>query len=126
MACSAEPAPKFLSKYIPSDYADVGLLLFNTATTGRMDDADYAAYKKEVAAMMKPWGDRALWVEIENVRGEKYSMTYQLRAHRVQEGQLREYVIGTVDPLAVEVSVDADVLSQLDMAPPMPPGWIGR
>ena len=47
--------------------------------------------------MLKGWGERALWVEVESVRGETYSTTYQLRAHRVLGGQLSSLVMASVD-----------------------------
>jgi hypothetical protein len=62
-----------------------------------MSDADYAAYTASMAAMLKGWGERAIWVEAESVRGETYSMTTQLRVHRVLGGQLRSLVMASVD-----------------------------
>ena len=47
--------------------------------------------------MLKPWGDRGLWVEMENVRGETYSATYQLRVHRLAEGAMRGMVMASAD-----------------------------
>lgn len=96
-ACAPEQAPAFVTKNIPSDDADVGLLLLNMGTTVRMTDAEYAAYGAAVAAMLKPWGDRGLWVEMENVRGETYSATYQLRVHRLAEGAMRGMVMASAD-----------------------------
>ncbi|OGR99482.1 MAG: hypothetical protein A2V88_04585 [Elusimicrobia bacterium RBG_16_66_12] len=95
--CAPEQAPAFVTQNIPSDDADVGLLLFNMGTTVRMTDAEYAAYGTAVAAMLKPWGDRGLWVEMENVRGETYSATYQLRVHRLAEGAMRGMVMASAD-----------------------------
>lgn len=95
--CPAEKAAAFISKNIPSDDPDVGLLLFNMGATVRMTDPEYAAYAQSIAAMLKNWGDRGLWVEAESVRGETYSMTLQLRAHRLIGGSLRSFVMGAFD-----------------------------
>lgn len=102
VACAPEKAPAFVTRNIPSDDPDVGLLLFNMGTTVRMDDAEYAAFGSAVAAMLKPWGDRGLWVEMESVRGETFSSTYQLRVHRLVEGTLRGMVMASVDLLAAK------------------------
>lgn len=96
-ACAPEKAAAFVAKNIPSDDPEVGLLIFNMGTTVRMSDADYAAYTASIGAMLKAWGERALWVEVESVRGETYSMTTQLRVHRILGGQLRSLVMASVD-----------------------------
>ncbi len=95
--CSPEKAPAFLAKNVPNDDADVGLLVFNMATTSRMDDAEYAAYAAAMAATLKPWGDRGLWIEAEHVRGESFPTTLQLRAHRFVGGAPRSAVLASVD-----------------------------
>jgi hypothetical protein len=95
--CEPEKAPAFFAKNIPADDPDVGLLVFNMGTTVRMTDADYAAYSAAMVAMLKPWGNRGLWVEAELVRAETYSNTMQLRAHRADSGQLRSLTISNVD-----------------------------
>jgi hypothetical protein len=95
--CGPEKAGAFIAKNIPADDPDVGLLVMNMGTTVRMADADYAAYASSIAAALKPWGDRGLWVEIETVRGETYSTTSQLRVHRLLGGQLRSLVMASVD-----------------------------
>lgn len=94
--CPAEKAPAFIAKNVPVE-ADAGLLVFNMGATVRMTDAEYAAYAQAMAQTLAPWGDRGLWVEVESVRGETYSTTYQLRAHRVIDGQLRSLVMATLD-----------------------------
>ena len=97
VTCPPQKAPAFIAKNIPSGDEDVGLLVFNMGTTSRMTDAEYAAYAAAIAAMLKPWGDRGLWLEAESVRGETYSTTMQLRAHRLVAGQPRSAVLATVD-----------------------------
>ena len=96
-ACPPEKAAAFVTKNIPTDDPEVGLLIFNMGTTVRMSDADYASYSASMAAMLKGWGERALWVEAESVRGETYSATTQLRVHRILGGQLRSLVMASVD-----------------------------
>lgn len=94
--CAAEKAPAFIAKNVPVD-DDAGLLVFNMGATVRMTDEEYAAYAKSMASTLGKWGDRGLWVEVESVRGEMYSTTYQLRVHRVVDGQLRSLVMATLD-----------------------------
>ncbi len=96
-ACAPEKAAAFVAKNVPADDPDVGLLMFNMGTTVRMTDADYAAYAAGIAATLKAWGDRGLWVEVENVRGETYSTTLQLRVHRIVGGALRSFTMASFD-----------------------------
>lgn len=96
-ACPPEKAAAFVTKNIPSDDPEVGLLIYNMGTTVRMSDAEYAAYATSMTTMLMGWGERGLWVEVESVRGETYSTTMQLRVHRVLGGQLRSLVIASLD-----------------------------
>jgi hypothetical protein len=120
--CPAEKAAAFITKNIPSDDADVGLLVFNMGVTVRMADPEYAAYSASMAAMLKHWGERALWVEFESVRGETYSTTFQLRAHRLLGGQMRSLVMASVDVVGGAQKVDAAVDAFLgpEVAPSAP------
>ena len=95
--CPPEQAAAFVAKNVPADDLETGLLLFNMGSTVRMTDPEYAAYAASIAAMLKPWGDRGLWVEVENVRGETYSTTYQLRVHRLVDGTPRSLVMASFD-----------------------------
>ena len=95
--CPPEKAAAFVAKNIPADDPDVGLLLFNMGATARMTDSEYAAYSASITATLKAWGDRGLWVEVESVRGETYSTTFQVRAHRLVEGTLRSFVMASFD-----------------------------
>ncbi len=96
-ACPPEKAAAFVAKNIPADDPDVGLLLFNMGTTVRMSDEEYAAYAQGIAGVLKAWGDRGLWVEVENVRGETFSTTYQLRVNRLVGGVPRSLVMASFD-----------------------------
>ncbi len=106
--CPPELAPRFIAKNIPAGDKDVGLLLFNMGTTVRMTDEEYEAFRDGIAQTLRPWEDRALWVEVENVRGEIYSTTYQLRAHRLLEGGLRTQVMASFDFGAQKTSFDSE------------------
>lgn len=97
VACGPAKAAKFIARNIPSDDEDVGLLVFNNAVTSRMDDAEYKTFAAEMAGMMKPWGERALWLEVERVRGELYSMTLEVRATRMIEGVPTQKVLMRID-----------------------------
>src|SRR5208282_6037600 len=97
VTCPPQKAPSFVAKNVPSGDEDVGLLVFNMGTTSRMTDAEYAAYAAAMGTMLKPWGDRGLWLEAESVRGETFSTTLQLRAHRLVSGRPRSAVLATVD-----------------------------
>jgi hypothetical protein len=94
--CKPEIAPKFLDKNVPAE-ADVGLMVLNMGTTVRMTDPEYEAYAGQLAQTFAAWGDRALWVEIENVRGEMYSTTYQVRAGRMLDGAFQRQVMASID-----------------------------
>ncbi len=103
--CGAALAPRFAAKNVPPE-DEAGILIFNMAVTSRMDDAHYARYAADMAEMMKPWGERALWLEVESVRGEIYSMTYQLRLHKMAEGRLQSHVMAAFDFNAKTVAYD--------------------
>lgn len=96
-ACAPDAAPAFIAKNIPADDADAGILVYNMATTARMNDSDYEKYKLGMLEMLRPWGDRGLWVEVESVRGELYSRTFQARVHRVVDGTLRQHIMASLD-----------------------------
>ena len=100
---AAALGPRFIAKNIPAE-EDAGLLVLNMGTTVRMSDEEYADYRSGMAETLAPWGDRALWVEIENVRGETYSTTFQFRIHRVQAGVLLQHVAMSLDFGAAQVS----------------------
>lgn len=94
--CAAEDAPAFVAKNVPAEEA-MGLLVYNMGTTVRMTDEEYAVYARGMAETLKPWGDRALWVEAESPRGDPYSSTLQLRAHRLVSGELKTMVMASFD-----------------------------
>lgn len=108
--CEASVAPKFIAKNIPADDKDVGLLMFNMGVTVRMTDAEYEAYKKDMTATLAPWEDRGLWLEVERVRGEMYSTTYQFRAHRVMKGVLATQILASFDFSAKKTAVNEAAL----------------
>lgn len=105
--CAAAKAAAFAAKNIPADDPDVGLLLFNMGATSRMTDAEYRAYGESMSGLLRPWGDRGLWIEVESVRGEAFSTTHQLRAHRVVDGRLRSLVMASVDLATSRQAYDA-------------------
>jgi hypothetical protein len=106
-ACPPEAAPRFIAKNVPPD-EDVGLLAFNMGATVRMTDEEYAAFRAGMAETLKPWGDRALWAEVESVRGELYSTTFQLRVHRFKDGVFQQHIATSVDFAAAKVSFDVE------------------
>jgi len=105
-SCAPESAPRFIARNIPAE-EDVGLLILNMGTTARMADEEYSAYRDGMAETLKPWGDRALWAEIESVRGELYSTTFQFRIHRLKDGLLQQHVATSLDFGAAKVSYNA-------------------
>lgn len=121
-ACETEDAPSFLAKNIPSDEKDVGLLVFNMATTGRMTDAAYRAYAADMAQMLAPWGDRGLWVEVENVRGELYSTTFQGLLHRPDGGgNFKSETFVRYDFATRQINFDAEATARFLYVEPPPP-----
>ncbi len=105
--CRPELAPGFIAKNIPVE-EDVGLLVYNMGTTVRMADEEYAAFQACMAETMKPWGDRALWAEVESVRGELFSTTFQLRIHRFKDGLFQKHIATSLDFGAAKVSFDIE------------------
>lgn len=95
--CPPEKAPEFIAKNISADDPSVGLLLFNIFMTRRMSDADYAAYTASVAKTLEDWGDRGLWVEVENSREQANPAILQLRVHRMIDGKLRSLVMSQLE-----------------------------
>ena len=93
---------------MPADDPDVGLLAMNLGAASRMTDAEYEAFKADMAATLAPWKDRGLWVEVESVRGELYSTTTQLRVHRLIDGVLVPHVMASIDLGARKVGFDLD------------------
>ena len=104
--CPAEAAPEFIAKNVPAGGDGTGLLLLNVGTTGRMKDAEYAAYVAGMTRTMRPWRDRALWVEVETPRGVLFPAEYQMRVHRLVEGELRQHLMASVDFVDKEVVYD--------------------
>lgn len=98
--CAPEKAARFIAKNIPADDDGVGLLAFNLGLTSRMEDADYARYRSEMHQLIKTWNGRALWVEIEGVRGELFSTTLEGRITRLVDGAPVERVVFRYDTLA--------------------------
>ncbi len=104
--CDAVLAPKFIAKNIPSDDPDIGLMVFNILTTGKMTDAELADYVGGLSKMMAPWGDRAVWFEAETVRGELYSTTIQYGVGRVVGDGFQKVNFGWVDLSSGRAEID--------------------
>jgi hypothetical protein len=105
VACPPESAPRFIAKNVPAE-EEVGLLVFNMGTTARMTDEEYSAFRSGMAETLKPWGDRALWAEVESVRGELYSTTFQFRIHRFKDGLFQQHIATSLDFASAKVSFD--------------------
>lgn len=94
--CAAELVPGFIRKNVPVD-EECGVLLLNMVSTGRLNDLQYQAYCSEIARLMQDWGGRVLWLEIEMVRGELYSTTYQFRMQRLIDGVPKTHIASSID-----------------------------
>ena len=101
--CEAGKAARFIAKNVPAEEG-TGLLILNMATTSRMTDGEYVIYQREMMAALAPWGDRALWAEVESVRGELYSTTFEFLLHRVRGGALARQTAAAIDFAAPKVS----------------------
>jgi len=106
-ACAPESAWRFIAKNIPPE-EDVGLLIFNMGTTSRMPDKEYAAYREGMTEVLKSWGGRAIWAEVESVRGELYSTTFQFRVHRYKDGALLQHLAVSIDFSAAKIDFQAE------------------
>jgi hypothetical protein len=58
---------------------------------------EQTAYAADMLSLMRPWGNRALWVEAEHFPTDQYSMTLQVRVHGVSEGLLKSAELGRFD-----------------------------
>lgn len=116
--CPFDKALAFVAKNIPADDPDVGLLLFNTGVTSRVDEASYAATSAAIAAALKPWGDRGLWVEAEPVRGDATELIQQTRAHRLIDGSLKSIIMATFNLASKTYAYSEASESFLDARPP--------
>ncbi|MDE2238141.1 MAG: DUF2332 family protein, partial [Elusimicrobia bacterium] len=105
--CPLIKAPAFLRRNIPVDDPDVGLLVFNIAASGRLDEAEYARFRCEMAATLSPWGERGLWLEVELLRGQPFATTVQATLRRPSPGGLLELAAVQFDAVADRVSYDA-------------------
>ncbi len=106
--CNPELACKFIAKNIRATDQDVGLLIFNVMTTGRMTDQEYAEFTKGIWETLGAWGDRAAWFEAETVRGELCSTTIKFRVSRRVNNELRTFDMGWVDHGAKKHSFDPE------------------
>jgi hypothetical protein len=97
VASPPDKVAQFVAKNIPSDDRGVGILIFNIFMTSRMNDADYAAYRAGMSKTLEDWGDRGLWVEVENVRAAAPSSAVELRVHRFNAGQLQTFVMARLE-----------------------------
>jgi hypothetical protein len=119
-----DQAPAFIAKNIPSDDNDVGLLVYNMGVTARMTDAEYTAFYADMGQLLAPWGDRGLWLEVENVRGEMYSTTFQGLLHRpAGGGLLNDHVMVRFDFVTNQIVYDVPAIDRfLEVAPAPKPG----
>ena len=111
-ACPAEKAPGFIGKNIPADDPDVGIFVFNMGVTVRMSEGDYQKFRARMTQELKAWGDRALWLEVENVRGETYSTTYQALLHKPVDGAFQDMIMLLFDVGTRRVASDAAQLEK--------------
>ncbi|MBI3551534.1 MAG: DUF2332 family protein [Elusimicrobia bacterium] len=107
--CDPVTAPKFVAKNIPADDSDLGLLIFNALTTGRMTDDEYNQYAGGIADIMEAWGDRAIWFEAETVRGELYSATIRYSVARLAKNALTRINFGWVDFASNQYGIDLKI-----------------
>lgn len=103
--CGHAVAPDYLAANIPLE-EDVGLMLFSVGVTAALPDEMAKAYELRMAQMMAPWKNRALWLDIEPVRGELYSTTFQARLCRVTPGGPAWQLLSTIDPLNSSVRIE--------------------
>ncbi|MBI5631064.1 MAG: DUF2332 family protein [Elusimicrobia bacterium] len=92
-ACPPELAPKFIAKNIPAEEG-LGLLVLNIGVISRMTDKVFSAYTKDMSDMLQPWGNRGLWVEVENSRASYNLAKYQILLGRILEGNLKGQLLG--------------------------------
>ncbi len=106
--CPTEKAPGFIAKNIPADEEDVGLLVFNMGATVRMTDVQYKAFHGAMSQALKPWGKRALWLEVERQRGQPFATTYQAVLHKPSGAAFDDFVMLRFDVSTRKLTVDSD------------------
>lgn len=78
--CSPSLTPKFLGAQLPKD-DDAGLLLATNLVARRLSADALFELKRGIASALRPWGDRALWVEFEAASGG-----FDVRCYRMVNG----------------------------------------
>lgn len=81
-----------------------GLLVFNSIATVYLDEGDYEALQRGMAAALEPWADRALWVEYERARGAANG-PLELTVHRIVDGELRTCVLAAGAPRPEQMKI---------------------
>lgn len=100
--CAFFDAPRWLLANRPAR-PEEGLLVFNAIATVYLDEADYGALQRGMAAALAPWQDRALWVEYERAR--RADGPLELTVHRVVDGELQSRVLASGAPRPEEMRV---------------------
>ncbi|MBI4423618.1 MAG: DUF2332 family protein [Elusimicrobia bacterium] len=100
-------------------HPDEGLLAFNAQATDFLDAAAYGRLAEGLARVLEPWGDRALWVELELPRGG--GERHELRVRRWIGGRFESRVLAetSAHPRELRLRPGWDFLRPL--APPSPP-----
>lgn len=85
-------------------HPEEGLLVFNAQAADFLTAAEYEALREGLAAALKPWGDRGLWVELELPRGADGE--HELRAHRWVGKRFESRLLGRADGHARALKVE--------------------
>lgn len=102
-------------------HPEEGLLVFNAQAADFLTDSGYAALEEGLARVLKPWGDRGLWIELELPRGHGAAGEHELKAHRWIQGRFESRVLARTDAHARALRLERgwDFLRPLQpVAPP--------
>ena len=76
--------------------------------TVRMTNEEYKAFHGAMAKMLKPWGERGLWLEVERQRGDPYSTKYQAVLHKPSGAGFDDFVMLRFDAATRDLAFDVD------------------
>ena len=102
--CAYAAMPEFIrSRFKP--HAEEGLLVYNSQATDFLADREYRSLEKGLARVLKPWGDRGFWAELELPR-DRTSKLHQLRVHRWTEGGFESRVLAALTERPGEIVIE--------------------
>ena len=89
-------------------HRQAGLLVLTTWITRRMAGEEFARFRGEMETLFKPWGDRALWIELIAAPGGRPGIDYRVGAYRLGKAGLVGQPLARIELGQAQPSVLAD------------------